>query len=218
MSHQEVIQLANQMLAKIADLVAQTPFEAEQARLERLGRTLESKLFGIANEIEGDLRVLWERKMDPQTLRHIMKVHRELMRLYNEVKIHPREAQKVAEKVVQFTSTSPDKEVIDHLIETTSKHLQATNEDFQTGARVVHPKNLGIRKLKSLGNVLQSYLKDNPLIQLRDTVRPPAPPAQQQPTSPQGTSIIPPESFDDTLPSAGNEPITYPAVPSAKNR
>lgn len=214
MSHQEVIQLANKMLAKIADLVAQTPFESEQARLERLGRVLEPKLFAIANEIEGDLRVLWERKMDTQTLRHIMKVHRELIRLYNEVKINPRGAHKVAEKVVQFITTSPDKEVLDHLIETTGQHLQATKEDTQIGSHVAHPKNLGLRKLKTFGNVLKSYLADHPLIPLQETVRPP--PAPQLPSSSQGTEIIPPVSFDATLPSAGV--TTNPAVPSAKNR
>ena len=213
MSHQEVIQLANQMLAKIADLVARTPFELEQARLERLSQALEPKLLALASEVEGDLRVLWERKMDTQTLRHVMKVHRELMRLYNEIKLNPRGAHRVAEKLVQFTTTNPDKDVLDHLIETTSQHLQATNEDFQAGGNVVHPKNLGLRKLKALGNAVKSYLADHPLIPLQETVRP-APP--QIPTDPHKTDIIPPMSFDATLPSAGNEMKTSPAVPSAK--
>lgn len=216
MSHQEVIQLANKMLAKIADLVAQTPFDAEQARLERLGKTLEPKLFAIAIEIEGDLRVLWERKMDAQTLRHIMKVHREIIRLYNEVKIHPREVHKVAEKLVQFTTTSPDKDVLDRLIETTGQYLQTTNVDTQIGTHVVNPKNLGLRKLKTLGNTLKSYLADHPLIHLKETVRPS--PMPQLPSGSQGTEIIPPVSFDETLPSAGNEMKTNPAVPSAKVR
>lgn len=215
MSHQEVIQLANKMIIKISDLVNQTPFEAEGARLERLAKTLEPKLLAIASEIEGDLRVLWERKMDTQTLRHIMRVHRELLRLYNEVKINPRGSHKVAEKVVQFTTTSPDKEVLDHLIETTGQHVQTTNEDFQAGPLVVHPKNLGLRKLKTLGNVLKSYLVDHPMIPLQETVRPPAP---QLPTNSHGTDIIPPMSFDATLPSVGNEVKTNPAVPSAKPR
>jgi hypothetical protein len=164
MSHQDVLQLADKMIAKISAMVSQSPFDDQRIRLEKFSNTLETKLLAVANEIEGDIRVLLERKLDSKTLREIMKIHREVLRIYNDVKINKQQPYQAAQKLVNFVTNSAAKDIIDELIVSTGRHVQSTNVDTLVGKHIIHPKNMGLRKLKTFANIVKSYIAGNPLL------------------------------------------------------
>lgn len=168
MKYQKVFE----MLEKFTALAAyQAPVNVEyQNQRDRLAKFYEhfhGKLRAIINGLDGEIRILKERKFDNKMMKLLVKVHQDLLSIYKETdKDNPYLA---ATKLVHYVLEGPNKHIIDNLDFLAKHHLQQTNVDFMSGKILQNPQILTLATVKELAEHLKNFMAQHPMIQ------PPAP-------------------------------------------
>lgn len=179
MKYQKVFEMLEKFTTLAAqETVYQSPvnieFQNQRDRLTKFYGNFQSKLRAIISEIDGEIRILRERKFDDKMMKLLLKFHQDLISIYKEIdQDNPYPA---AEKLVYYVLESPNKHIINNLDFLAKHHLQQTNVSFMAGKILQHPEIRGLAAVKELAGHLRSFMAQYPMIK-------PPPPLPQAPAT-----------------------------------
>lgn len=203
MSYQKVLDLAQKFATttyQTTTLPEDLKFQAQRELIADFYQSLYHKLSVIISQLGGEFFVLKERKFDHKMLKLLAKVHHDLATFLQN--IDSARPYVMAEKLIQYVLNKPNGPVLDNLDFLAKHHIAQTNETFEAGPILSHPKMHSFSELKTFAKQLQTFIAENPLIE--------APTQSVFKHTPEGNLQDIPSFF------AGKEDVTNPGVPNAK--
>lgn len=139
-------------------------FRLQRERLTNFAHDLHLKLRMLLGEMEGDLMVLRERKLDKNVWKIFAKLWSDLIEIAKS--IDPNDPYTAGNKLVSYVKNRPYRAIIENLEFLIKNHLKNTEVEF-TPTSFFQPLQVrSLKLLQELANQIEKYMQENPMIQV----------------------------------------------------
>jgi hypothetical protein len=201
MTTNKIFELGEKFAKKLEQNNDNARFSQQREHINKFSHKLLGELKSILNEMDGDLLVLREKKIDPNVLTSFKNIKSAILTLFKDIDpMHPYEG---TERLIRWAEHRTNKSMLDNLHFIISHYLDTNKEDFVANKYLQPVKSESIKKFQNLLKMAKQYISENPLL-----------------PDPRLQSTVPPPRLynvkEDNIDPIGSQDLTMPGSPDSK--